>query len=208
MLVNWKLLAGLGIAVAGAAGILYYREKIVGGAAGAAYTAGQAVGAIPSGLAGGINDGLNPIRQILGQPTVNPPTYQYRTPQFLAPEPSPLLQQQAPPLPTPAMQVVAPAPQFNYKPNPSSKSTRSYAASRNSKYVAGSTPQTLVSQRTNPRTGRVETKVSTSPISAYYAGTKVARSTIHFSPTNKVTTQLSKAAIDTYKKYGVKVTPA
>ena len=175
-MVNWKLLAGIGIAAAGAAGILYYRNQIVGGAAGAAYTAGQAVGAIPSGLAGGVNDGLNPIRQILGQPTVNPPTYQYRTPQFLAPTPSPTLSQAPPPLPTPALQVVAPAP----KPKP-------------------------IVQRLSVVYPSGRSSSSSSTVRAYPKSTPSNTYTLKYKSGAQVRTQLSPAAVKIYKKAGVTV---
>ena len=209
-MVNWGLVATLGIAGAAVAGIVVFRDRIVSGVTSAGFTAGQTAGAIPSSIAGGIQSGLNPLRTILGQPQANIPTYNYKPPTVVTSNPAVQAAQY------PQAQVTAPAPALptvptpltsNFRPNPSSSSTRRYAASRNSRYVAGSQTQTAVYQRTNPSTGRVQTRVSSTPgVSAYYAGTPTRRTTIHFSPTNKVTTQLSQAAINTYRKYGVKLT--
>lgn len=197
----------MGVAAAAVAGIVYYRDQIITGVTGAGYTAGQTLGAIPSSLAGGVNSGLNPLRQIIGQPPAPPTTYNYQPP-VITTNPAIQAAQQQQVAPQPALQTPrVPTPLTSgFVPNPSTPATRAASRSRGSRYVAGGNPQTLVSQRTNPSTGRVETKVSTSPISAYYAGTPTRRTTIHFSPTNKVTTQLSQAAINTYKKYGVKLT--
>ena len=208
MLTRWGLIAGLAAAGALVAAIVYYRDHIIQGVTGAGFTAGQSIGAIPSSLAGGLQSGLNPLREVLGQAPAPVPTYTYAppvinsNPAIQAAQPQQLTAV-APALPTPRVPVPLTS---GFVPNPSTPATRSASRSRNSRYVAGGNPQTLVSQRTNPVTGRVQTKVSTSPISAYYAGTPTRRTTIHFSPTNKVTTQLSKAAIDTYRKYGVKLT--
>ena len=206
MLTRWGLIAGLAAAGALVAGIVYYRDHIIQGVTGAGFTAGQSIGAIPSSLAGGLQSGLNPLREVLGQAPAPVPTYNYAppvinsNPAVQAAQPQQLTAIAPPPLP-------APAP-FNYKPNPSSSSTRSYASSRGSSRPAGSQTQRLVTQTRNPSTGRVTTKVSSTPgVSAYYAGTSTARSTIHLK-NQKITTQLSKAAINRYKQLGVKVTPA
>ena len=195
------------MAAAAVAGIVYYRDQIVTGVTGAGYTAGQTLGAIPSSLAGGVQSGLNPLRQILGQPPAPPTQYNYQPPVITTNPAIQAAQQQQ--LTTPApVTLPPPAPAFQYKPNPSSKSTRSYAASRNSKYVAGSQTQRLVTQTRNPTTGRVTTKSSSTPgVSAYYAGTPTARVTI-VRANSRTTTQLSQAAINTYRKLGVKVVPA
>ena len=204
MLVNWGLIAGIGAAAAAVAGIVYYRDKIVSGVTGAGFTAGQSIGAIPSSIAGGLQSGLNPLREVLGQPQASVPTYNYRPPVINTnPAVQAATQQQL----TAVAPVPLPAPAFQYKANPSSQSTRSYAASRGSSRAAGSQTQTLVKQTTQP-SGRVKTTVSSTPgVSAYYAGTPTARSTINFGKT-KVTTQLSQAAISYYKSRGVSVTPA
>ena len=210
-MVNWGLIATLGIAGAAVAGIVVFRDQIIGGVTKAGFSAGQTAGAIPSSIAGGIQSGLNPLRQILGQPTVNPPTYTY----------SPPVINTRPPASNPAiaqaqqLTSVAPVPlptakTLTFRPNPSSRSTRSAAAARNSRYVAGSQTQRLVTQRRNPTTGRVSTTTSSTPgVSAYYAGTPTARVTIHSRSGNtRTTTQLSAAAISHYRRLGVKVTPA
>ena len=79
-MVNWGLVATLGIAGAAVAGIVVFRDRIVSGVTSAGFTAGQTAGAIPSSIAGGIQSGLNPLRTILGQPEANVPTYNYRPP--------------------------------------------------------------------------------------------------------------------------------
>ena len=208
-MVNWGLVATLGIAGAAVAGIVIFRDRIVSGVTSAGFTAGQTAGAIPSSIAGGLQSGLNPLRQVLGQPTVNPPTYTYTPPIINTQVPNPAIAQaqqltSIPPAPVPSA--------FTYTPNPSSPATRAAARRRSSssspRYVAGSQTQTLVKQTTNPATGRVSTSVSRTPgVSAYYAGTPTARSTINFGKTS-YTTQLSRAAINYYKSRGVKVTPA
>ena len=198
-MVNWGLVATLGIAGAAVAGIVVFRDRIVSGVTSAGFTAGQTAGAIPSSIAGGIQSGLNPLRTILGQPEANVPTYNYRPPVINS---NPAVQAAQ----YPQAQVTAPA--YQYKPNPSSASTRRYAASRGSSYVAGSQTQRLVTQTRNPSTGRVTTKVSSTPgVSAYYAGTPTARVTI-VRANSRTTTQLSQAAINTYRRLGVKVVPA
>ena len=206
-MVNWGLVAGLGVTGAAIAGIVLYRDKIISGVTGAGFTAGQSIGAIPSSIAGGLQSGLNPLRTILGQPQAQVPTYNYQAPKINTNPAVQAATQQQLTAPAPALPTVPTPLTSGFTPNPSSSSTRRYAASRNSRYVAGSQTQTAVYQRTNPSTGRVTTKVSSTPgVSAYYAGTPTRRTTIHFSPTNKVTTQLSQAAINTYRKYGVKLT--
>lgn len=196
------------MAAAAVVGIVAYREKIVSGVTGAGFTAGQSLGAIPSSIAGGIQSGLNPLREIIGQPAATVPEYNYRPPVINTnPAIQAATQQQltapVPALPTPSS--------FQYTANPSSPSTRSYAASRSpsrsTRYAAGSQTQTLVKQTTQP-SGRVKTTVSSTPgVSAYYAGTPTTRATINYGK-QKITTQLSAAAISYYKSRGVKVTPA
>ena len=204
-MVNWGLIAGLGVTGAAIAGIVLYRDKIISGVTGAGFTAGQSIGAIPSSIAGGLQSGLNPLRTILGQPQASVPTYNYQAPRINTNPAVVAAQQQqltapAPVIPTPSS--------FQYTPNPSSASTRRAASSRGSSYVAGSQTQRIVTQTRNPSTGRVTTKVSSTPgVSAYYAGTPTARSTINLG-NQKITTQLSQAAISYYRKRGVKVTPA
>ena len=210
-MVNWGLVATLGIAGAAIAGIVVFRDRIVSGVTSAGFTAGQTAGAIPSSIAGGIQSGLNPLRQILGQPTVTPPTYTYSPPvintQTPVSNPAIAQAQQQQLTSVPPVPVPEPKP-LTYRPNPSSASTRRYAASRNSRYVAGSQTQRLVTQTRNPTTGRVTTRTSSTPgVSAYYAGTPTARVTI-VRKNSRTTTQLSQAAINTYRRLGVKIVPA
>ena len=112
MLTRWGLIAGLAAAGALVAGIVYYRDHIIQGVTGAGFTAGQSIGAIPSSLAGGLQSGLNPLREVLGQAPAPVPTYNYNppvinsNPAIQAAQPQQLTSIAPPPPPAPTSRIV------------------------------------------------------------------------------------------------------